>query len=265
MPGVVPGFEMLTRVGFAARGLMYVIIGYLSLRFGRAEGGSGALSYVAEGSGRILVAAMAVGFLAYGIWRLSEALVDTERHGTDAKGSVIRAGGAASGVIHIGLAFLGAALAFGHAGPDGSRAQRAATTALHWPGGAILLVTAAAVLIATGLWQMVRAVRADFLHHLEERAAHQAWIMWMGRAGYAARGIVFVITGWFFLQAGAYSKAAEAGGMEQVLGSLSSGLASAVALGLLLFGLFSLVESRFRHINDLNMPERLNDPARAGG
>ena len=232
MPGVVPGLEILTRVGFAARGLMYVIIGYLSLRFGRSENGSGALAYVAEGSGNILLAVMAVGFLAYGLWRLSEALVDSEGHGSDAKGGIIRLGGAASGLVHIGLAFLAATLAAGLAGGGGSSgAQRAATTALTYPGGGILLIIAGAALLATGFWQIVRAVRADFLHHLDGRAAKQAWIMWLGRAGYAARAFVFVITGWFFLQAGLSSKAAEAGGMEQVLGSLSGGLLLAIALG----------------------------------
>ncbi len=262
MPSV-PSLEMFTRIGFAARGVMYVVIGYLALRFGRSESGSGALSYLADGSGKILLVVMAVGFLAYGVWRLSEALVDTENHGTDAKGSAARIGGAASGLIHIGLAFVAFGYAFGQgSSAGGSSAQESAATALSLPGGTFLLIIAGAALIGTGLWQLLKAARADFLRHLEGRATHR-WVEWLGRAGYAARGVVFVIIGWSLLKAGLSSRAAEAGGMEQALGSVSGTLLSAVALGLMLFGLFSLVEARFRRINDPKVLARLKGAARS--
>jgi hypothetical protein len=74
---------------------------------------------------------------------------------------------------------------------------------------------------------------------------------------------VFAIIGWFVLQAGLSSEAADAGGMEQALGSLSGGLLSAVALGLILFGLFSLVEARYRRINNPDVISRLKDKAAA--
>ena len=260
----VPSLEMLTRIGFAARGIMYVIIGYLALRFGRSEDPSGALDYLAEGSGKILLAAMALGFLAYGVWRLSEALVDTEGHGNDAKGIAARLGGGASGLIHLGLAFLAARLAFRQAGGGGEGgAQEGAATALSLPGGTILVTAAGAILIAAGLWQFVSAARADFLRHLDGRAARQAWVAWLGRAGYAARGTIFVIIGWFLLKAGLSSDSGQAGGMEEALSSLSGTLLALVALGLVLFGLFSFVEARYRRINDPDVLDRLKRAANA--
>ncbi len=87
--------------------------------------------------------------------------------------------------------------------------------------------------------------------------------MWLGRAGYAARGIVFVIIGWSLLQAGLSDSAAQAGGMEQALASLSGTLLAGVALGLLLFGLFSFVEARHRRINDPKVAMRLKGAVRA--
>lgn len=77
------------------------------------------------------------------------------------------------------------------------------------------------------------------------------------------RGIVFVIIGWSLVQAGLSASAAKAGGMEQALGSLSGTLLTAVALGLLLFGLFSFVEARYRRINDANVVARLKGAVRA--
>lgn len=259
----VPTLETFTRVGFAARGVMYVMIGYLALRSGRSEGGTGVLRYLAEGSGKLLVAAMALGFLAYGVWRLSEALVDTEGHGSDLKGSLARIGGAISGLVHTGLALVAANLAFGRSGSSGgsSGAEQGAATTLGLPGGTFLLMLAGVALIGTGLWQIVKAVRADFLRNLDSRAAREAWALWLGRAGYAARGLVFLISGWFVLQAGLSSTASQAGGMEEALSSLSGGLLSAVALGLFLFGIFSFVEARYRRINDPDVLARLNRAA----
>jgi hypothetical protein len=68
---------------------------------------------------------------------------------------------------------------------------------------------------------------------------------------------VFIIIGWFFLQAGLSSNASEAGGVEEALSSLSGVGFAMVALGLLLFGLFSMIEARFRRINDPNVLSRL--------
>jgi hypothetical protein len=93
--------------------------------------------------------------------------------------------------------------------------------------------------------------------------------MWLGRAGYSARGIVLVIVGWSLLQAGLSDSAARAGSMEQALLSLSLSLSlsgsllAGVALGLLLFGLFSFVEARHRRINDPNVTARLKGAVRA--
>lgn len=253
----VPSLETFTRIGFAARGLMYVIIGYLALRFGRSEDTGGALRYLAEGSGKILLAVMALGFLAYGIWRLSEALMDTEGHGSDVKGTVVRIGGAVSGTVHLGLAFLAIQLSFGQAGRGGGATEQGAATALSLPGGTFALIIVGVALIGTGLWQIVKAVRADFLRHLDGSMARRPWVSWFGRAGHAARGLVFLIVGWFVLQAGLSSNSGEAGGMEAALNSLSGGPHFLVAVGLVLFGLFSFVEARARRINDPDVLARL--------
>lgn len=260
----IPSLEMLTRIGFAARGVMYCLIGYLALRSGRGEDGSGALAYLADGSGKLLLGLMALGFLAYGIWRLSEALIDTEGHGSDAKGLAVRTGGAASGIIHAGLAVVAANLAFGRAGGAGREgAQQGAETALAVPGGALLLGLAGLALIGTGLWQIVKAARADFLRPLDGQAARRPWVIGLGRTGYFARGLVFLIMGWFLLKAGLAADASQAGGMDAVLQSLSSGLRYAVALGLLLFGVFSFVEASYRRINDPDVLSRLKGAAQA--
>ena len=252
----------LTRLGFAARGLMYLVIGYLALRSGRTEDGSGALAFLGSGSAAPLLFAMAGGFAGYALWRLSEAIVDTENHGGGAKGGAVRTGGAMSGLIHLGLGFLALKLALGSGNAGGSDAQGATAGALALPGGELLVILGGAALLGIGAFQLVRAAKGDFLRHLSPQAAHAPWVRWMGRAGYAARGIVFLLMGWFLLQAGLGSDAKEAGGMGEALGSLPSAAEAAVALGLGLFGVFSLVEARYRRISDPRVLERLQSAVR---
>ena len=252
-------FEGLTRLGFAARGLMYIMIGWLALAAGRAKDPAGAMGILQEGIGRPILALMAAGFLGYALWRLTEALIDSEGHGSDAKGIAVRLGGAVSGLVHLGLGLYAANLAIGSGGGggNGTAPEEGAATTLSLPGGWMLLALAAAALVATGLYQLAKAVRADFLRFLEPEAARRAWVGWIGRAGYAARGLVFVLMGWFLWNAAMETRAASAGGIDDALTSLPPGIELAVALGLLLFGLFSLVEARYRRINDPEVLDRL--------
>ena len=255
----VGAMEAMTRFGFAARGLMYFLIGYLALRSGRTEDGAGAMAFLQGGAGKLVLVAMAVGFLGYGIWRLSEAAVDTEGHGTGARGIAARAGGAVSGMLHFLLAFIASRLAFG--GEEGGGAQAGAAAALGLPGGRIVLALVAAGLAAVGVYQLVKAAKAGFTRTLDPKASGEAWIVWFGRAGYAARGTVFLLMGWFFFAAARQDSASEAGGIAEVLDSLPSNAQLAVAAGLLLFGCFSLVEARYRRIEDPAVLDKLKRAA----
>ena len=243
--------ELLTRWGFAARGLTYLMVAYLAVRSGRPADGPGALGFVAQGSGRILVGLMAAGFLSYGIWRVTDALSDTEGHGSGEKGAGGRLAAGASGLVHLGLAILAGMLALGERGGSGGDGQQHGTAAaLGLPGGSIIVGIAAVTLLAVALWQGVKAWRCTFLRHLSAEAKHEPWAMWLGRAGYSARGLVFLGMAWFLGRAALSADASQAGGLAQVLASEPAPLRIATAAGLALFGLYSLVEARYRRINE---------------
>lgn len=244
--------ELLTRLGFAARGVMYVLIGLIALQAGRAEDGAGALKSLDGSTGEILLALMALGFAAYGVWRLADAVLDNEGHGSDGKGLAMRIGGAASGLIHLGLAWLAAGLALGdqNGGGNAYSTQEGAATALGLPGGWVLLLAAAAGLLLVGLYQLLNAAKGTFLSRLDPQASSQTWVRAAGRAGYAARGIVFLLMAWFLGQAGLAGRAGKAGGMGEALDSLPQNVELGVAFGLLMFGLFSFVEARHRRLRD---------------
>jgi hypothetical protein len=230
--------------------VIYVLMGYLALKSGRTEDGGGVLAWLASGSGLILLALMAAGLLAYGLWRLIEAWIDSAGRGSDAKGLAARAGGALSGIVHLGLAGAAALHVVGtDGGGGGDSAEAGARTALDLPGGGAMLVLVAAILLVTGLVQLANAWTLGFLRHLGGGPEARRWMSWIGRAGYLARGIVFLIMGWFFWRAGSEGSSAQAGGPADALSSLPDTLQTLVAAGLLLFGLFSFAEAWFRRID----------------
>lgn len=261
--GSIARFETLTRLGFAARGLTYILIGWLALRLGQAAGASDALATLADGgAGRLLLILVAVGLLAYGAWRLLEAALDIEGAGSDAKGSAIRIGHALSGVAHLFLAFTAFELALGSStGDDGETARAATSWVLTLPAGSILVRLAAAALIAAGAYQVVQAAQLRFLKQIEPQAASKPWVKWVGRLGYLARGVVFVLVGLMLWRAGS-DGAAAAGGTGDAIGALSGTTQALVAAGLIFFGLFSLVQAVYRRITDPQVVERLR--ARVG-
>lgn len=242
---------LLTRLGFATRGLLYLVIGFLVIRTGRTEDPAGALKVLAEGGGKILLIVLVAGLLGYGLWRLADAAFNVERHEQGNKGVRDRLAAGASGIIHLLLAWQAIRLIRGGGSSGGGGAQDGAQTALTIPGGQLALVLAGLVLLVVGAFQLRKAYKASFLEQLEPGVARQPWAKWTGQGGYAARGAVFLISGGFLVAAGRKEEASEAGGMAEALTWLTSPWDSIVAIGLILFGLYSLIEARFRVLHDV--------------
>lgn len=254
---------MLTRLGFAARGVLYTVIALLVIASGRTEDQSGALEYLASGAGRWLLVLLALGLAAYGIWRLSDAALNIERHEDGGKGLAERVGAAVSGIVHLFFAWQAARLMSGPANTGGgSGAEEGARTALELPGGPILLLIGGLALLGVGIYQFVTAWKCDFCKRLDPSVAGEPWVKWSGSLGYAARGVVFLITGAFLTKAGLEAEASEAGGVDQALAWLTSPWDVLVAVGLLMFGLFSFVEARYRIIREVPV-DQLADKARS--
>jgi hypothetical protein len=240
-------FQWLARFGFVMRGLLYMVIAWLVIVTGRTEDLTGAMEYLGHGFGRGLMIFLIAGMSGYGVWRLSDAAfgMDSGRH--HAKAWRRRTAAAFSGTIYLFLAYKALRILLGlHAQVGG--AKETAATALHLPAGALALGIAAAVLAGACVVQLWKAGSCSFLNHLDQ-AARRPFAKWLGRIGYAARGITFLTIGWLLARAALDHRASEAGGLEQALDALRGPLQFPIAAGLALFGAYSLVEARYRSIH----------------
>jgi Domain of Unknown Function (DUF1206) len=77
------------------------------------------------------------------------------------------------------------------------------------------------------------------------------WIVAVSRFGIAARGIVFCLVGYFAIRAASEHDASEVGGLAESLRTVAAAGRwpfLAVALGLVAYGVYELVNARYRRI-----------------
>ncbi|TFZ04486.1 DUF1206 domain-containing protein [Ramlibacter rhizophilus] len=260
-----PWVRGLARAGFAAKGLVYVVIGALALQAALGRGGEttdsgGALRTILQQPyGWVLLAVIAIGLVGYASWRFVQAAMDPQGVGHDAKGIAKRVGYAISGIIHAALALEAARLAFGF-GPGGgggdTGAQDWTAMVLAQPMGRWIIAAVGAAVVVVGLIQLVQAYRTDLPERLDlSRLGPTAreWVVRFGRMGMAARGIVFGLIGIFLVRAAMNYDPGQARGIGGALQSLHEQpygpwLLGLVAIGLIAYGLFEGVQARYRRI-----------------
>jgi hypothetical protein len=253
-----PWVERLARMGYAARGVVYVIVGIIAAQAARGERGvtdqRGVFGEILQRpGGKFMLGLVAVGLLGYALWRFVEAGLNPEHDGAGK-----RALFAISGVIHVGLALSAVRMAMGSSSGGGGNGGAASWTAkvLEAPGGRFLVGAAALGIAAYGVVQLMQAYKAKLDKQLDLSplsSEARTWAIRAARAGLAARGVVFLVVGFFLLQAARHSNASETRGLGGALDALHDTAYGAwvlglVALGLIGYGITQLLKARYRRI-----------------
>jgi hypothetical protein len=253
------------RVGYAAKGVVYLIIGFLAAKLAIGQGGAatdqrGALHTIYDQPlGKFLLLVVAIGLFAFALWSFIQAIYDTEGKGSKAKGIMARIGYAAAGIAYAALAF-GAfqiATSTGSGGNSSSTSTQDATAKLlQLRFGVPLVVIVGLVVLGVAFYLFTTAYKAKFQNTLNLAtlsAQVKKAIIFLGRLGYGALGVVFTLIGFFMIVAALQFNPQQAKGLDTALSELlhlplGPVLLGIVALGLIAYGAYSFVEARYRRL-----------------
>ncbi|MCI3276833.1 DUF1206 domain-containing protein [Streptomyces cylindrosporus] len=258
-----PVVKAAARAGFAARGVIYLLVGALALQIafgkeGREADRRGALAEIAQKPfGAVLLWALGAALVGMAVWRLSEAAFGAA--GPDGRGAKKRLLSLARCVFYSFIAYSVLAMAAGSGDGGGSSDQQSRDVTarlLGVPGGQWIVGAAGAGVVVTGVWIGGRAVLRTYhdklrLGEMSPRVRRVVDVTGVG--GGAARGLIFATAGVFAVRAAIDYEPERAKGLDDTLRSFARmpagpGLLACVAAGLVLFGLFSFAMARWRKV-----------------
>ncbi len=262
----------LARIGYLAKGLIFAAVGILALMAlfgfaeGRVTGSEGAIHLVGrELPGRLGFGLLAVGLGAHVFWRLHQVFVDPDERGVGLRGLISRIGLLCSAGLYSSLLLVTLSAVTDLASME--RSGEAAAVALGWPGGRWLLGLIGAGVIAAGLYQLWRAWDQPFRDKWMEIgfiARFHAPMAWLSSYGIAARSVLFFLIGWSLLRAGWFASSDEVIDVASAMWRIGSDthgdvLLGLMASGLLLYGLYCMLNAAFRTIHVVAGDKREKD------
>jgi hypothetical protein len=254
--------EWLARGGLIAYGVVHLLVGWLALQIAWGTSGgtsadtSGALQTLADQPfGTVLLWVAAVGLVALALWQVSEAIwghPDRDR----AKRVRKQVTSGARAVVYAALAVSAALFALG-TGSSSSQSQEQATTGvLAWPGGRVLVVAAGLAIIGVGIAGIIKGIRKSFIEEINTSSmppTARTGVLRLGQVGYIAKGIALSVVGGLLTYATLTFDRQTAQGLDGALQTILAQpfgrfLLTAVALGFAAFGLFAILQSRYRRM-----------------
>jgi cytochrome bd-type quinol oxidase subunit 2 len=256
--------DRTARLGFVARGVVYAIVAGIAVRIAIGDGSSeqankqGALQAIADQSfGRGILVVLAVGLAGYALWRFSEAATGYRDEEDEKKRTAKRLASAGKGLIYVVFCASAISVIAGRSSGNGEQQPKSWTArVLEWPAGPALVFIVGLLIVAGGIYLIVRGLTTKFEKKLEtgrmsppvRRAA-----LTVGLIGSVGRGIVFGLLGVLLVTAAIDHDPNDAQGIDGTLRTIADRsygqvLLFLTALALFAFAAYSLVEARYRKL-----------------
>jgi hypothetical protein len=255
-----PGLELLERLGYIVRGALYLAMGFLALRValskpdGKAVDLTGSLVVLISNQfGKLVLLVIILGLAAYSLWGFVRAIFDPLRRGSDPAGYIERLGFVSSALSYGAIVAFGIKILSGSGGASTDSTRQTISSIVEHPQGGRLTLLIGLIVLGVSVGQFVEAYRAGFKNDLkgaEMSDAARNIVTALGRFGMFARGVIFLVVGWFIVQAGLHHNPNEVQGFDgafrfllaQPFGHIVLGV---VALGIVALGLHSLACARW--------------------
>jgi Domain of Unknown Function (DUF1206) len=254
--------EMVARAGLVAYGLVHLLIAWLALKIawsgsaGQSVDTSGAMTTLAaQPFGKVLLWLVAVGLVALALWQVSEAVWGHRYRRGVAKVREKATSGAMT-LVYAALGVSAASVALGSGSSSSQSEQHATSGVLALPGGRVIVVAAGLVIIGIGIAGMVRGVLKSFSEEIDTTPmspATRVAVMRMGQVGYITKGIAVAVVGALLTYATLSFEPQKTQGLDGAMQTILAQpfgkfLLTAVALGFVAFGLFAVLQSRYRRM-----------------
>jgi len=254
-----PVAQFLARMGLTARGIIYILIGWVAVLVALGLSSQdadqrGALELLAgKPYGLVSLWLLGVGFAAYALWRLSEAAFGVTG---EPPGAGPRLKSLARAVLYAGFAYLTFSVISGTRHSQSRQQQDMTATAMGNTVGRWLVGIVGLAVVIIGLVVVSEGVRRKFMKYLrtwQMSPRTRRVIELLGMIGTIARGLVFTLAGVLVISAAVTHKASQSGGIDKALLTLRNQplgefLMLLAALGLAVFGIYGLCEARWRKV-----------------
>jgi hypothetical protein len=254
--------ELVARAGLIAYGVVHLLVGWLAVQIAWSASGSksadtsGALQTLADQPfGKILLWLVAVGLVALALWQASEALWGyRNREGFKRVRKQVTSGAMAA--IYAALGVSAASVALG-SGSSSSQSQEQATSGvLAWPAGRVIVVVTGLIIIGVGVAHVVKGVKESFAEEIDTSSMSpvaREGVARLGQIGYIAKGVALGLVGGLLSYATLTFDRQEAPGLDGALHTILAQpfgrfLLTAAALGFVAFGVFAILQSRYRRM-----------------
>ena len=215
--------EIAARIGWSARGALYLLLAVLTARIPISGGGErvdkqGAFTALADTSfGAWLLGTLVVGMAGFAVFRLWAAVRGAEEKTNR------RVGWAISAAIYVALAYLAYGVLRG-ARSGGNEEKALTVQVLTWSWGQLLVGGIALVLLAIAANYVRKGVKERFLHDIDEGAVPGQLarpVRVVGVAGWLGRAVVWALVGFFLLRAAIQHDPNEPVGLDESLHALA--------------------------------------------
>ncbi|MGA4506950.1 DUF1206 domain-containing protein [Propionibacteriaceae bacterium G1746] len=238
------------RVGYAASGVLHLLLGWLALRLawgsygGEADQAGAFETLRGSGAGLVLLIVLAIGFVLLGVWNLIEAALTREGAGTRVKH-------VAKGLTYAAMTFGALSVVAGNDESSAGQSRDVTARLLSSGAGVAVVVVIGVVVLGVGGYHVYKGFAKKYHDDLREHPGSVVEVL--ATVGYVAKGVALVVVGGLFVAAALTHDPQKASGMDGALRTLmgvpwGQALVTLVAVGLVAYGLYSFARAKYARV-----------------